>query len=306
MEPKTDRKIRSESTNALKCPEMYDLSSCQEVLIKQLNEQEEQFAPNKKPRFINRICNTPEPVYHPFTREIGFSRVLYCINGFGLLIGDDGTTKCVTAGSGIFIPSGFEYDLLLGRGSQNWITSHWEGDSPIMSTPDFQGAQTFAINNTTEVFKNLTATIVSDIANIEKMPYLILSWLYMFIHESSNHGMSFSLSPPLEPEAENIHDLVTSIKANPAQDWNLSAAAEVAGYSPFHLSRLFRSTVNMGLPQFVEACRTEIAIEELLNGKTPMNVLFENCGFGTPQAMRSAIREYCGFLPSELRANPAE
>ncbi len=302
MQPTTDRKIRCEITNALKEPGTCDQTAYLPTLLKY----EQEAAPTKKPRFIHRICETPEPVYHPFTREIDLSKLLYCIQGHALLIASDGTTNFLSGGSGTYIPAGIEYDLLLGRGTQNWITTHWEADSPMMVSPEADTAQTLTLTDTSEIFKKLTEKIISELGSSSISQNLILSWLHMFIYESNVGGRSFSLVPNLEDESESIVELISSIKSNPASDWNLNAAAEVAGYSPFHLSRLFRSTVNIGLPKFVEACRTEKAIEDLLSGSTPMTALFDTCGFGSPQAMRMAVREYTGFLPSELRARPSE
>lgn len=302
MQPTTDRKIRCEQTNALKLPGTCDQKAHFDALMKH----EIEARPTKKPRFINRICQIAEPAYHPFTRETGLAKILYCIEGHALLIADDGQTRFMTAGSGLFIPAGYEYDLLLGRGTQNWLSSHWEADSPVMSMPELVGGQSFTINDTSEIFRKFTEKVITEVNVGPLSENLVHSWLHMLIHESQEKSRSYSLIPPLEAEAESIQDLLAAIKLKPSAEWNLNSAAELAGYSPFHLSRLFRSTVNLGLPKFVEASRTEKAIEDLLAGTTPMNLLFEVCGFGSPQAMRMAIREFTGFLPSELRSRTGE
>lgn len=302
VQPTTDRKIRCERTNALRAPGIYDMSQYMEALL----QYEEEAKPTKKPRFIYRDCETPEPVYHPFTREHELSRLVFCIEGQALLIAPDGQTQFITNGSGVLIPSGFEYDLLLGRGSQKWISAHWEPESVAMTIPEGTGTQVLTIENASSIFKELTQSLLKTVALTTPAQNLVYAWLNLFIHETQPKAKSFSLVPAIEEESGNMHELLLAIKSNPNSDWNLNSAALVAGYSPFHLSRLFRSTVHMGLPKFVEACRTERAIEELLEGTTPMNILSEQCGFGTPQAMRTAIRETTGFLPSELRPRSGE
>ncbi|MFM9873955.1 MAG: helix-turn-helix transcriptional regulator [Fimbriimonadaceae bacterium] len=302
VKPTTDRRIRCERTNTLKEPGSYDLSNFAENFLKI----ETEAKPTKSPRFVRRICTIPEPVYHPFTRDIELNRVLYCIEGQALLISPDGETQFITTGSGLIIPAGIEYDLLLGRGTQNWLSSIWESDSPAVSLPENFGTQVFTIVEVSHIFKELTQAVIE--LPIEEVPSqnLLLAWLNMLIFESKPGGCSFALLPKIQEEAQNVKELLQAIKNNPAADWNLNSASAVAGYSPFHLSRVFRSTIHMGMPKFVETCRTEQAIKELLTGNIPLNLISEKCGFGTPQAMRTAIREITGFLPSEIRPRQGE
>jgi AraC-like DNA-binding protein len=59
----------------------------------------------------------------------------------------------------------------------------------------------------------------------------------------------------------------------------------------------------MGFPEYVDRCRTEVAIRKLLEGAESMSFVAGDSGFGTPQAMRTAFREYTGFLPSEMKSH---
>jgi AraC-like DNA-binding protein len=96
--------------------------------------------------------------------------------------------------------------------------------------------------------------------------------------------------------------LMKQVKAQPAADWSLKAAAAAAEYSAFHLSRTFRAAVGYGFPEFVDRCRTELAVKLLLSEDLDLAEVAEQAGFGSLQGMRNACKEYLGLLPSEIRS----
>jgi AraC-like DNA-binding protein len=100
---------------------------------------------------------------------------------------------------------------------------------------------------------------------------------------------------------ETMKPLVENVKIDPAASWSLKEASALAGYSPFHLSRTFKAIVGYGFPEFVDRCRTEIAVVQLCNTDRGIDEIASNCGFGSPQALRESVKEYLGMLPSELR-----
>lgn len=100
---------------------------------------------------------------------------------------------------------------------------------------------------------------------------------------------------------EPVKDLIASVKDNPTKSWTLVNAAKVAGYSQFHLSRSFKTMFGYGFPEYVDRCRTEMAITELIERDAPVDQVARTCGFGSGQALRTAMKEYIGILPSELR-----
>ncbi len=107
--------------------------------------------------------------------------------------------------------------------------------------------------------------------------------------------ISGALPPPLAT-------LVERVRVAPEQRWALKEAAERAGYSPFHLSRTFRSLVGYGFPEFVDRCRTEMAIQLVARENPGIDELSRRCGFGTTQALRDSFRSFLGLLPSEVKS----
>lgn len=99
----------------------------------------------------------------------------------------------------------------------------------------------------------------------------------------------------------SLRELLENVKANPEQRWSLKEAADLAGYSAFHLSRTFRAMAEYGFPEFVDRCRAEMAIELLLNSEDSIEDVVLKTGIGSQQRLRAATRDYLGFLPSEIR-----
>ena len=78
----------------------------------------------------------------------------------------------------------------------------------------------------------------------------------------------------------------------------------MAGYSPFHFSRVFKNLVGYGFHEYVDRSRTECAVEMLCTTDSAVDVVASSCGFGTTQGLRESVKEYLGLVPSELRAIP--
>lgn len=103
---------------------------------------------------------------------------------------------------------------------------------------------------------------------------------------------------------ETISQLAAKVRNRPAAPWPLKEAADLAGYSPFHFSRVFKSLIGYGFHEYVDRVRTEQAIEMLCRTEAPVDLVASSCGFGTTQGLRESIKEYLGLVPSELRSLP--
>jgi AraC-like DNA-binding protein len=101
-----------------------------------------------------------------------------------------------------------------------------------------------------------------------------------------------------------IFDLTKRVRKDPSLPWPLKEAADIAGYSPFHFSRVFKSLAGFGFHEYVDRCRTESAIEMLCNTDEPIDTVAALTGFGTTQGLRESVKEYLGLVPSEIRAVP--
>lgn len=100
-----------------------------------------------------------------------------------------------------------------------------------------------------------------------------------------------------------LEKLIVEVRRAPSNSWSLDDAARVTGYSPFHVSRVFRASFGYGFPEFVERVRTEDAVNKILETDKDLEVIAKEAGYRTVNALRSALKSYLGFLPSELKPN---
>lgn len=301
-QPQTARKIRCESSNGLKEPELYDMTGTLEALL----EIEAESAPGMRPRVMHRECYTATPSYHPMTRQTGFVRIAYCVEGSALLIDEIGTTTLLTSGSVVVLPSEGNLDLLLGRARQVWLTAYWEPNSPCIGELNLNELKRFTVQSLGTGLQELTSSVAELKEDIRYRPNLVFGWINWLLDEAYDSDQSFRLAPAATVEIDTLSELINGIQAAPQENWNLATAARFVGYSPFHLSRIFRSTFGVGLPKYVELCRTELAVARLVKGGESIGKIAQDCGFGSSQAMRTAVRDHTGFLPVELRGQGGE
>ncbi|MBX3113935.1 MAG: helix-turn-helix transcriptional regulator [Fimbriimonadaceae bacterium] len=247
-----------------------------------------------------------EPMYSFQQVDLSQSLILHSITGSAVCQFADGTSTIITPGTTIETSGSLRSVLVFGRGIHQWI----KVTKPIPTIPQTeQRTELKIINQLTRpcaIFEQLTTALVNKVsAGLIEGPYLG-AWLH-FVQEcpTTLYERPY-LTNCVAPKNENIARLLEEIRSCPDQYWSLSIAAEKAGYSNFHLSRVFQVEVGMGFPEFVERARTEIAIQSLLSTLIPINQVTQLSGFGSSPSLRSACQEYTGFLPSELRGAAGE
>ncbi|ARU40357.1 hypothetical protein CCB80_04075 [Armatimonadetes bacterium Uphvl-Ar1] len=247
------------------------------------------------------------PNYHMISELTEFHKIFYCSIGSALLIKEESTPVFISQGTAIHILPDEKWQILLGRGPQQWLFAHWIKNHSAIPTHSLMESRPFHVPSCSQVVGDLCKRAIEGIERLDRYPNFNLAWINMLVHERNKSVRHFRLTPLFNEAGGAIGELVHAIKTRPENNWSLSCAAAVAGYSPFHLSRLFKATANMGFPEFVDRCRTEIAIERVISSNDSIALISDQCGFGSPQAIRNALREFTGFLPSELRIqNPCD
>lgn len=154
-------------------------------------------------------------------------------------------------------------------------------------------------------FKDAIARFESATANPnEIMEPMVVSVLYEIVSRLMIGFDQVQLAAVPSDLPETIKELVLKVRQNPAAGWPLRDAANLAGYSPFHFSRVFKNLVGYGFHEYVDRCRTECAVELLCTSDHAVDLVASTCGFGTTQGLRESVKEYLGLVPSELRAIP--
>jgi len=106
---------------------------------------------------------------------------------------------------------------------------------------------------------------------------------------------------PQNPKQTNIYlqrlnTVINHIHENPMEDLSLGELAQVAGFSPFHFHRLFKSLTDETVSDRVTRCRLERAATLLRAspGLTITDAAFE-CGFRSVSVFSRTFKKYYGL-----------
>ena len=91
------------------------------------------------------------------------------------------------------------------------------------------------------------------------------------------------------------------IKENYASELSLEALAEIFGYSPTYLSRMFQKYAGINYKSYLQSIRVERAFQELANTEHTISETAMNNGFPNSKALAKAFQKKYGMLPSEYR-----
>jgi AraC-like DNA-binding protein len=84
----------------------------------------------------------------------------------------------------------------------------------------------------------------------------------------------------------------------------LDEIARHAGYSPFHLTRVFRQRVGMTIHQYITRLRLRASYDAVLDGGTSLASIALSCGFSSHSHFTQAFRNEFGMTPTRLRLAP--
>lgn len=91
------------------------------------------------------------------------------------------------------------------------------------------------------------------------------------------------------------------IKDNYQKELSLEGLAQIFGYSPTYLSRMFRKYAQINYKEYIQGVRLEYACRELLEGEAKMEEIAEHNGFADGRAFAKAFQKKYGVRPSEYR-----
>lgn len=98
-----------------------------------------------------------------------------------------------------------------------------------------------------------------------------------------------------------INELIRFIQENLEHKLTLEMLANVAGYSPFHIHRIFRAYVGETMGNFIQRLRMGKAVEVLMNSAQPVTEIALLSGYQTPAAFTKAFKQLFHVTPSLVR-----
>jgi transcriptional regulator GlxA family with amidase domain len=130
----------------------------------------------------------------------------------------------------------------------------------------------------------------------------VARWLVIFVQRPGGQSQfSERLSHPI-PMDSALRAVCDAIVADPTGDHSVPRMAERAALSERHFARLFISQTGTTPGRFVERVRVEAAREALEAGRTPVETIAEEVGFGSAETMRRAFLRILGVGPADYRA----
>lgn len=95
--------------------------------------------------------------------------------------------------------------------------------------------------------------------------------------------------------------ITSYIKDNYTENLSLESLAEIFGYSPAYLSRMFQKYAGINYKTYLQSIRTEYAYQELINTDHSISEIALSNGFPNSKAFTSAFTRKYGVLPSVYR-----
>jgi transcriptional regulator GlxA family with amidase domain len=195
--------------------------------------------------------------------------------------------------------------LLSGRRA----TTHWQyADRLAIDYPDIRVEPDSIFVRDGPVFSSAGVTAAIDLAFAlieEDHGRALALWvarrLVVFLKRPGGQSQ-FSAALTAQTSATSPIDRIRMyINEKPRANLRLEALADVAGVSPRHLSRLFRSELGMNPVTYVELARIDIARRLLEESIAPIKTVAYNAGFGSTTTLRRAFLRKIGVTPAQYR-----
>lgn len=98
-----------------------------------------------------------------------------------------------------------------------------------------------------------------------------------------------------------IKKTIDYIESNLDGQLNLDEISKEAGYSKFHLNRLFSEYVGCTIYKYVQMRRLTVAAEELVYTEKPITDIAYDANYSSQQSFTLAFRQLYGHPPLEYR-----
>lgn len=100
---------------------------------------------------------------------------------------------------------------------------------------------------------------------------------------------------------ESINRVIKGIIRHPGDDWTTARLAGLAGISPYHFHRVFRTLTGETMFAFLQRRRLLRAIELIQENAFTLTEIALECGFDSSSSLSRAFRKQLGCSPTEYR-----
>jgi transcriptional regulator GlxA family with amidase domain len=196
--------------------------------------------------------------------------------------------------------------LLVGKRA----TTHWQHCETLAKEyPDIQveSAPIYVRDGETWTSAGVTAGIDLSLAMVEddvgsEVAQAVARVLVVFIRRSGGQSQFSPLLTATCSSMDSMRALLAEVNEHPARDWSVPALAQRMHMSVRNFGRVFRAEAGTPPADYVERVRVETARRLLETTSLSIEQVAEQCGFGTPEALRRAFSRRAGVSPREYRA----
>lgn len=103
------------------------------------------------------------------------------------------------------------------------------------------------------------------------------------------------------PRKDIVKKVVDYIEGNLGREINLENIAEHAGYSKFHLNRIFLDETGYTIYKYLQLRRLTIAAEQLVETQMPIVEIAYEAGYDSQQAFSYAFKQVYVYSPKAYR-----
>lgn len=133
---------------------------------------------------------------------------------------------------------------------------------------------------------------------------MVKSQYYMLLYLLVSKYRELQVTPDMLKKNKQLNRLsqITSyIKEHYESELTLESVAEIFGYTPAYLSRMFQRYAGINYKSYLQNIRVEKAFQELANTEHTISEIALNHGFPNSKAMSRAFLKRYGIVPSEYR-----
>ena len=105
---------------------------------------------------------------------------------------------------------------------------------------------------------------------------------------------------------DKLSHITSYIKKHYSQDITLESVADIFGFSPTYLSRMFKRYADVSYKTYLLDLRTEYGLREMMGTDHSLNDVALNNGFPNSRAFAKAFLKRYGCLPSDYRRRRGE
>ncbi|MCH9814120.1 MAG: AraC family transcriptional regulator [Epsilonproteobacteria bacterium] len=99
----------------------------------------------------------------------------------------------------------------------------------------------------------------------------------------------------------SIEKVIKYIETHIHESMDIEQLAKVAGYSPYHFSRIFKQETGENIAAMIKRLKLACGVKQLLNLDMPITEVGQETGYETPSSFNKVFKQTFGCSPSEYR-----